>query len=474
MTGELPDAPLADIADYVAHHVVQDESSIAAARLCLSDGLACALEALDHPECVRLLGPLVAGTVVPHGARVPGTAYALDPATAAFDLACMIRWLDYNDACSGALTTHPSDNIGGILMVADHLTRARVASKAQPLVMRDVFAAIVKAYEIQGGLGLKNDFRKYGIDQPLLTRVASAAVLTGMMGGSRTEVLNAVSHAFIDTSLSVVRNAPNIGPRKNWATADAIHAAVRLAAMAVKGEPGYPWVLTAPELGFYAARCNGEPLVFPASYGESIIRQCMFKFVPAGMHGQTAAESAFRLHPAVRERLDDIERIDIRAHRALMRIMDKPGPLRNAADRDHCVQYIVALGLLHGKIDPDDFEDAYASDPRIDALRARMNLEEEPRYTRDFSDPEKRSSANAVRVHFRDGTSTALVEIDYPAGHPRRRAEALPWLREKFEGTLRRRFSPQRCMDVLAVCDDARRFDAMPVSEFVDMLAVEA
>jgi 2-methylcitrate dehydratase len=468
-----PDQPLADIADYVMRDAVAGEASIAAARLCLTDALACALDALDHAECTRLLGPLVPGTTVPNGARVPGTSYALDPATAAFDLGCMIRWLDYNDACSGALTTHPSDNVAGVLMVADHLSRASSAAGNAPLAMRSVLEAIVKAYEIQGGLGMLNDFRKFGIDQPLLTRVASTAVLTRMMGGAREEVLNAVSHAWIESSLSVVRNAPNIGPRKNWATADASHAAVRLAAMAVKGEPGYPWVLTAPELGFYAARCNGEPLKFAAPYGDAVIRQCMFKFVPAGMHGQTAAECAFRLHPVVRDRIADVERIDIRAHRALMRIMDKPGALRNAADRDHCVQYIVALGLLHGKIDPEDFEDHYAADPRIDALRSKMTLAEEARYTRDFADPVKRSSANAVRIHFRDGSSTPLVEVEYPAGHPRRRAEAQPWLRAKFQAALKRRYTARRCARIVAACDDARGLDAMPVHVFVDLFAAE-
>jgi 2-methylcitrate dehydratase len=394
----------------------------------------------------------------------------LDPATAAFSLGCMIRWLDFNDAISGALTTHPSDSLAGILMVADHLSRQRVATRKQPLLMKDVLDATVRAYEIQGALGRLNDWRKYGIDQPLLTRVAAAPVLTRMLGGSRQEMLNAASNAFIDTSLSVVRNAPNIGPRKNWATADASLAAVRLAYMALKGEPGYPWVLTAKELGLYAARLNGGALQFAEPFGESMIQQVMFKFVPAGMHGQTAAECAFRLHPVVRDRLPDVERITLRSHRTLMKIMDKPGMLRNAADRDHCVQYIVAVGLMHGRLGPHDFEDPFAADPRIDALRAKMEVVEDERYTADFADDSKRSSANSVQVHFKDGMSTQKVEVEYPAGHPRRRTEALPLLEEKFESALRRRFVAHRCARITELCRDGERLERTAVHDFIDLL----
>lgn len=469
MNDTKPDQVLVDIADYVVEHTAS-AGAIAAARLCLIDALACAFEALDHPECTKLLGPMVPGTIVPNGACVPGTAHVLDPANAAFSLGCMIRWLDFNDALSGALTTHPSDSLGGILMVADHLSRQRTAEGESPLLMRDVLAAMVKSYEIHGGLGLLNDWRKYGIDQPLLTRVATAAVLTRMLGGSQREVLSAVSQAFIDTNLSVVRNAPNIGPRKNWATADATHGAVRIAYLTRKGEPGYPWVLTAKELGLYAARLHGEPLRFAGPYGEGMIQQVMFKFVPAGMHGQTAAECAFRLHPFVTDRIADIERIDLYAHRTLMKIMDKQGALRNAADRDHCVQYIVAVGLLHGRIGPHDFEDVFAADPQIDALRAVMRLTEDERYTADFSDPSKRSSANAVQVHFKDGSSTQKVDVEYPAGHARRRSEAFPMLREKFEAALKRRFVAHRCAAILSVCQDHARLESIPVHEFVDLL----
>ncbi|MGZ5091229.1 MAG: bifunctional 2-methylcitrate dehydratase/aconitate hydratase [Burkholderiales bacterium] len=466
-----PDRVLVDIADYVVNHTPH-QSAIDAARLCLVDALACALDALDHPECTKLLGPLVAGTIVPNGACVPGTSYSLDPATAAFDLGCMIRWLDYNDATSGTLTTHPSDSLAAILMVADHLSRQRVAVRREPYVVRDVLNAMVKAYEIQGALGLLNDFRKFGIDQPLLTRVATTPVVTRLLGGTHDEVLNAVSNAFVETTLSAVRHAPNIGTRKNWATADASFTSVRLAYMAVKGEAGCRSVLSAKEVGFYDARCHGEPLKFAAPYADGVIQQVMFKLVPAGMHGQTAAECAFRLHALVRDRIVDIERITLRCHRTLMRIMDKRGPLRNAADRDHCVQYIVALGLLHGKIGPHDFEDEFAADSRIDALRAKMDLTEDERYTKDFSDPSKRSSANAVQVFFNDGSSTEKMEVEFPAGHPRRRAEALPMLKAKFDAALKRRFAPQCCERIVALFEDGARLEKTPVNELVDMVRV--
>jgi 2-methylcitrate dehydratase len=466
---DAPDALLTDIADYVVTHRAGDDA-VATARLCLMDALACALWALDHPECTKLLGPLVPGTIVPHGACLPGTSHVLDPATAAFDLGCMIRWLDFNDASSGLLTTHPSDTIAAVLMLADHLSRQRLAAARKPLVVRDVLEAMVKTYEIQGGLGFANDFRKFGIDQPLLTRVALAPVLTRMVGGSRDQAFNALSNAWIDTSLAIVRNAPNIGTRKNWATADAGAEAVRLAYMAHRGEMGYPWVLSARELGLHDARCHGEPVRLSSALGEAVIGQVMFKLVPAGMHGQTAAECAFRLHPAVRDRIDRIERIVIRGHRALTRIMDKPGPLRNAADRDHCVQYIVAVGLLHGRLGPHDFEDEFAADPRIDALRAKMTLEEEERYTAHFHDPAKLSSANAVEVHFNDGAAGERIEIEYPAGHPRRREEALPLLRAKFDEALRRRFPRQRALEVRSLFEDGAWLEAMPVNEFTDLL----
>lgn len=468
-----PDALLREIVDYVVDYRLQDAGSIAAARLCLLDALACALEALGHHECVRLLGPLVPGTIVPGGARLPGTGHVLDPAKAAFDLGCMIRWLDYNDACSGALTIHPSDALAGVLMVGDFISRGGVARDEAPMRMADLLDAAVRAYEIQGALCAHNDFRAHGIDQPLMVRVALAAVLTRMLGGGKAEVFNAVSNAFVETTSLAIRHAPNIGSRKNWATASASEGAVRLALMAMKGEDGYPWILSAKFHGFHDSRFGGDPLRLDGPLGESVIRRCMFKLLPAGMHGQTAGECALLLHPRVASRIDDVERIELRCHRSLARIMDKPGPLRNPADRDHCVQYIVAVILLQGRIGPDDYSDAFAADPRIDALRARMTLTEDARYTEGFFDPARRTSANSIEVFFRDGTRSGRIEREHPLGHPGRRGEALTALDAKFEHALRHLPAAQR-EPLLALRADPATLDRLPVYEFVDAFVVGA
>jgi 2-methylcitrate dehydratase len=464
-----PDRELTDIAHYITGYKVRDPQALEQSRLRLFDTFACALDALDYPECSRLLGPAVPGTSVPNGARVPGTRYELDPATAAFSFGCMIRWLDMNDTFTAAQGSHPSDNLAGILMLADHLSRSALARGARPLTMHSVLEGFVKAYEIQGCLAIENDFKQMGIDHPLLTRVASTAVLTGMLGGTLEQVINAVSNAFIDVSLAVMRHAPNTGWRKSWAAADASQNAVRLAYMAVKGEMGYPSVLTAKHYGFYDTHCGGKPFKFQRPYGEYVIRHSMYKFVAAGMHGQSAVECAFRLHPLVKDRIQDIERIELHSQDALMRIMNKSGPLHNPADRDHCVQYIVAVGLIFGQLTARDFEDGTASDPRIDALRARMTIREDERYTRDFLDPQKRSSANAVQVFFKDGSSTAKVEVEFPPGHPRRGAEVLPMLEAKLKQSLGRRYADDRCERIMRLRDDAKRLDELPVNEFVDL-----
>jgi len=465
----LPDALLAQVATYVCDYRIEDKAAIDAARLCLFDALACALEALFHPECTRLLGPLVPGTSVPDGARVPGTSLVLDPAKATFDLGAMIRWLDYNDACNGMLTMHPSDGLAGVLMLGDHLSRRAVSTGKAPLTMADLLDAAVRVYEIQGALCAANDWRAHGMDQTMLVQAAVAPVLAKLLGGTREQVFNAASHAFVESTLSAIRHAPNIGSRKNWACARASEGAVRIAMMVMAGEDGYPWILSAPELGFHAARFGGTPLRLDAPLGEAVIGRCMFKLLPAGMHGQTAGECAFLLHPEVAPRLDEVERIELRCHRSLARIMDKPGVLRNAADRDHCVQYIVALGLMHGRLGPSDYSDAFAADPRIDALRAKMVLAEDPRYTEGFFDPARRTSANSVQVFFRDGASTARIEREYPLGHPERRSEAVPALRAKFAHALRR-LPPAARERLLALYDEPRAIDTMPVHAFLDLL----
>ena len=417
-----------------------------------------------------MLGPLVPGTVVPMGSRVPGTPHVLDPAKATFDFGAMIRWLDYNDACNGILTMHPSDGLAGLLMLGDHLSRVAAAQRLPALTVDRLLDAAVRIYEIQGALCFSNDWRAHGIDQPMLLQAAVAPVLTHLLGGSRQQVFNAVSHAFVDTTLSAIRHAPNIGSRKNWACARASEDALRIALMMRAGEDGFPWILSAKDLGFHAVRFGGVELALEGPLGESVIQRCMFKLLPAGMHGQTAGECAFLLHPQVSSRLDDIERIELRCHRSLKRIMDKPGPLRNPADRDHCVQYIVALGLLHGTLGPGDYSDACAADPRIDALRAKMTVTEDPAYTEGFFDPARRTSANSIEIRFRDGSSTGRVEREYPLGHPRRREEAVPALRRKFAHSLR--VLPAASADrLLALYDHPAAIDAMPVHAFVDLLA---
>lgn len=465
-----PDRELADIVEYVLAYEVEDRAAIDMARLCLADTLACAFDALDFEECTRLLGPLVDGTVVLHGARVPGTRHVLDPAMAAFSFGCMIRWLDLNDTFTGATGGHPSDNLAGILMLADHLNRRRVAGGGDPLRMLEVLELLVKAYEIQGCLAIENDFFRQGIDHDILVRVASAAVLTRMLGGGHDQILSAVSNAWIGSSLVLYRHGSSTGSRKNWACASASHDAVRFALMAMKGEMGYPHVFSAKTFGFHGARLAGRPLEFQRAYGDYVVQNSMFKFVPAGMHAQTAAECAFRLHPQVGPRLDEVARVEIQTHRDAMRIMHKTGPLRNAADRDHCLEYVVALGLIHGTIAPTDFGDAFAADPRIDRLRAAMLTTENARYTQDYDDPLQRANTTRVQVWFRDGSSTPAVEISFPLGHKRRRDEALPALRGKLAASLGRRFPPERVQLITTLCADGPAFDSTPVERFVELL----
>ena len=467
-----PDRELTDIADYVLGYRLRSRRVLDIARLRMTDTLACALDALDYPDCTKLLGPVIPGTVVPLGARVPGTAFVLDPVKAAFDLGSMIRWLDFNDTFTAAQGSHASDNLGGLLAAADALSRERAARRQKPLTLHDLLEALVKAYEIQGCIAIENDFNAIGVDHPMLSRVATAAVVTHLMGGGRDDIINAVSNAWIDTSLRVYRQAPNAGWRKSWAAGNAVSEGVRLARMAMAGEMGYPTVLTAKKWGFYDRFRNGKPFTFQRPYGDYVIQNSMFKFVAAGMHGQSAVECAFRLHPHVKNRLADIRRIEIHSQRALMGIMDKTGPLHNPADRDHSVQYVVAVGLIHGKLDAADFEDAFAADPRIDVLRAKMTVTEDPRFTREFTDPKIRSSANAIQVTFRDGSRTPKVTVQFPFGHPRRLKAAGPVLRAKFERSLARRYSARRVNAILALCDDGVRLAATPVHEFMTLLAL--
>jgi 2-methylcitrate dehydratase len=467
-----PDQVLADIADYAIGYRIDSDEAYRTAHYCLLDTLGCGFEALDYPACTKLLGPVVPGTMVPHGARVPGTAYQLDPVQAAFNLGAMIRWLDFNDTWLAAEWGHPSDNLGGILMTADWLSRTAVAAGKAPLTVRDVLTGMIKAHEIQGVIALENSFNRVGLDHVVLVKLATTAVVANMLGLSRDEVINAISLAFVDgQSLRTYRHAPNTGSRKSWAAGDATARGVRLALIARTGEMGYPSVLTAKTWGFYDVLFKGQPFRFQRPFGSYVMENVLFKIsFPAEFHAQTAVEAAMQLHPQVRERLGDIARIVIRTHESAIRIIDKKGPLHNPADRDHCIQYMVAVPLLFGHLIALDYEDDVAADPRIDALRDRMVCVEDAQFTRDYLDPAKRSIANAITVEFNDGTRTPEVVVEYPIGHRRRREEGMPVLIEKFRRNLARRFAARQQAAILDVALDPARLSAMPVHEFVDRM----
>jgi 2-methylcitrate dehydratase len=469
-----PDPELVDIADYVSAATIDNSEAYTTARHCLMDTLGCGFLALRFPECTKHLGPIVTGTVVPDGARVPGTSFELDPVKAAWDIGAIIRWLDFNDTWLAAEWGHPSDNLGGILAVADFLSRRAVRAGKTPLTMRDVLTAMIKAHEIQGCMALENSFNRVGLDHVLLVRVASTAVVTQMLGGTRDQVVDALSHAWVDGSaLRTYRHAPNAGPRKSWAAGDATSRAVRLAMLVLKGEIGYPSVLSAPKWGFYDVSFKGERFKFQRPYGSYVMEHVLFKIsFPAEFHAQTAVEAAVVLHPQVRDRLDDIDRIVLTTHESAIRIISKQGALNNPADRDHCLQYMAAIGLLKGGLVAEDYEDDVAADPRVDALRDRMVVEEDARYSQEYHDPAKRSIANAMQVFFNDGTHTDKVEVEYPIGHRRRRAEGIPVLEDKFRNALATRFPATRCAQVQALCDDQELLEATPVHEFMDLLVI--
>ena len=466
-----PDKVLTDIADYVAGFRIKSQEAYNTARLCLMDTLGCGLEALEYPACTKLLGPIVPGTMVPSGAKVPGTPYQLDPVAAAFNIGTMNRWLDFNDTWLAAEWGHPSDNLGGILATADWLSRTRLAQGRKPLAMRDVLTGMIKAHEIQGVIALENSFNRVGLDHVVLVKAASTAVVTAMLGGTRDEVINAISNAWIDgQSLRTYRHAPNTGSRKSWAAGDATSRAVRLALMALKGEMGYPSALTAKTWGFYDALFRGKPFRFDRSYGSYVMENVLFKIsYPAEFHAQTAVEAAIRLHPQVKDRLDDIKRIVITTHQSAIRIIDKKGPLSNPADRDHCIQYMAAIGLIKGSLTAADYEDDVAADARVDRPRSKMTCVEDKQWSRDYLNPAKRSIANALQVYFNDNSKTDKVAVEYPLGHRRRRKEGVPLLEAKFRTNLARRFAPKRQQAIISLCGDPRRLEATPVNEFVDL-----
>lgn len=463
-----PDALIQQIADYVCDSEIDSSLALETAHYCLKDSLACALLALRFPECVKLLGPVVPGADLPGGARVPGTHFQLDPVQGAFNIGVLVRYLDFNDTWLAAEWGHPSDNLGAILAVADYIARSDVAEGLEPPTVADILEAMVKAHEIQGVLALKNSFNRVGLDHVLLVRVASTAVVTRMLGGSRDDVVNAVSQAWIDGgALRTYRHAPNTGPRKSWAAGDACRRAVQLALLTLKGEIGYPSALTAKGWGFQDVLFNGEELVLERSLGSYVMENVLFKIAfPAEFHAQTAVECAMALHEDVRDRLDEVERIEIETQEAGSRIIDKTGPLDNYADRDHCIQYMVAVPLIFGELTAQSYSDEVAADPRIDALRDKMQVKENPRFTEEYFDAEKRAIGNSVQVFFSDGSKTEKVSIDYPVGHRRRRDEGIPLLEDKFERAVKAQFGARQAGAIIDTMADAGALAEMDVHEF--------
>ena len=464
-----PDRVLVDIASYARDARIASEVAYETARYCLMDTLACAFQALAFPACTRMLGPVVPGATMAGGARVPGTSYELDPVQAAFNIGAMIRWLDFNDTWLAAEWGHPSDNLGGILAIADWQARKAVAEGRAPPTVRDVLTAMIKAHEIQGVTALENAYNRVGLDHVILVRVATTAVVTAMLGGTTDQVVNAVSNAWIDGgALRTYRHAPNTGSRKSWAAGDATSRGVRHALIAMTGEMGYPSALSAPKWGFYDALFRGKPFSYPQGFGSYVMENVLFKIsFPAEFHAQTAVECAMRLHPEVRDRLDTIDRIVIETQEPGVRIIDKTGPLANPADRDHCLQYMVAVPLIHGRLTAADYEDGVASDPRIDALRGRMEVRENPQFTTDYYSPDRRFIGNAIQVIFRDGSRTGRVQVDCPIGHRRRREEGYPVLVQKFQGSLAAVFPEKQCQRIEALFADPAKLDSTPVDGLV-------
>lgn len=472
---ERPDSDqvLQDMADFIVEHEIDSREAMRTARYCLMDSLGCAMLALRFPECTKLLGPLVPGADMRGGARVPGTPFELDPVQGAFNIGALVRWLDFNDTWLAAEWGHPSDNLGAILAVADYLSRKRENQGEDGLIMRDVLTAMVKAHEIQGVMALENSFNRVGLDHVLLVRVASTAVATRMLGGGREEVINALSNAFIDGgALRTYRHAPNTGSRKSWAAGDATSRAVRHALIAMTGEMGYPSALSADHWGFYDVLFKGNEFKFTQGYDSYVMENVLFKIsFPAEFHAQTAVECALKLHDEVKNRIDDIEKIVIETQEAGVRIIDKTGPLSNPADRDHCLQYMVAVPLIYGSLTAEHYEDHTAKNPQVDFLRDRMEVTENKQFSVDYLDPDKRAIGNAIQVFFKDGSSTDRVHIDYPIGHRRRRDEGIPVLVRKFENALATRFASRRCHEIIEMCANQDELERTPVTKFMAMLA---
>ena len=470
-----PDDVLVKIADYVLDKQIESEEAYNTARYCLMDTLGCGLLALTFPDCVKLLGPYVEGTEVPGGVRVPGTKHILDPVKGAWDIGAIIRWLDFNDTWLAAEWGHPSDNLGGILATADYLSQKNISEGKDPLSMKDVLTYMIKAHEIQGILALENSFNRVGLDHVILVKVASTAVISAMLGLNKEQTIDALSQAWVDgQSLRTYRHAPNAGPRKSWAAGDATSRALQLVLLTQKGQIGYPSVLTTPTWGFYDVQFKGEQFSLPREFTSYVMENVLFKIsFPAEFHAQTSVEAAVILHEEIKDRIDEIETVEITTHESAIRIISKEGTLNNPADRDHCIQYMTAIGLLKGDLVAEDYEDDVASDPRIDELRSKMVIKEDERYTKEYLEEEKRSIANAIVIHFKDGSSTEQVEVEYPIGHRRRREQGIPLLIEKFKANLGTQFSENRTKEILSMCEDQSTLENSSVIDFMNLMIAE-
>ena len=470
-----PDEVLVKITDYVLNKEINSSEAISTARYCLMDTLGCGLLALTFSDCKDLLGPYVENTSVPNGVRVPGTNHVLDPVKGAWDIGAIIRWLDFNDTWLAAEWGHPSDNLGGILSAADFISQKNIEEGKDSLTIDDVLKAMVKAHEIQGVLALENSFNRVGLDHVVLVKIASTAVISSLFGLSREKTIDALSQAFVDgQSLRTYRHAPNAGPRKSWAAGDATSRAMQLVLLTMKGQIGYPSALTAPTWGFQDVLFKGNQISLPQEFNSYVMENVLFKIsFPAEFHAQTAVEAAVKLHTEIKDRLEEIKEIRITTHESAIRIISKEGQLNNPADRDHCIQYMTAIGLLKGDLVAEDYEDNVASDPQIDQLREKMTIIEDERYTREYLEADKRSIANSLEILYTDGTSSEKVEVEYPIGHRRRRDEGIPILVDKFEKNLKTQFSEQRSKEILELCLDEEKLRATSVTQFMSMLTVE-
>ena len=469
------DSVISEIANYVTNFEIESDLALDTARNCLIDTIGCGLLALKFPACTKMLGPVVEGTSVPFGVRVPGTNFKLDPVKGAFDIGCVIRWLDYNDTWLAAEWGHPSDNLGAILSITDFISQQKISKGEDPLTMRTVLEAMIMTHEIQGVLALKNSFNKVGLDHVVLVKVASTALVTKLMGGTKDQIMDAVSQAWVDgQSLRTYRHAPNAGSRKSWAAGDATSRAIRLAMITLSGEMGYPGALSAPVWGFEDVLFDGKQISLPQKFGTYVMENVLFKIsFPAEFHAQTAVEAAVALHPEIIERLDDVKTVNITTHDSAIRIISKEGELNNPADRDHCLQYMVAIGLLKGNLIAEDYEDDIASDPRIDTLRKKMVINEDKRYSDEYHEADKRSIANKIQIHFNDGSSTEEIEVEYPIGHKRRREEGIPVLEQKFKNNLEITYDSDKCDEIYQLCIDQEKLESTSVTDFQELFAVD-